>query len=174
MTSSRNGNSPHANGAIPAPIYMSSTFQCSALGGSFPRNTSCPLWVIPSRKKNRNGNERPNAVLDRSFTFWLLCRVRGKTVYLRRNNTARSSTIGHCRKPEIAIISRLWPKNSSAWSVNSRKEAAPATNTARCARACMTPACAKTASTIAVPAARPATCKPRLEASPPIGDRFSI
>ena len=58
-------------------------------------------------------------------------------------------------------------------SVTSRKGHAPATNTACSARAFMRSACAKTAPTIAVPAAKPATCKPRWEARAPAGNSRS-
>src|SRR6476620_10458484 len=68
---------PRDRGHPGAHIYVI-YFPMCRVGWVFPRSTSCPLWVIPSRKKNRNGNERPNAILDRRFTFWLLYRVQGK------------------------------------------------------------------------------------------------
>src|SRR5262249_52757660 len=45
-------------------------------------------------------------------------------------------------------------------SARCRKSGASALGIAACARACSTRACAKTDITIAVPAAKPATCKP--------------
>src|SRR5438270_104044 len=73
----------------------------------------------------------------------------------------RPSAIAHLAP--FALISPIWPRNFSAASASSPSAAAPATNIAGFARVSMKFACAKTASTIAGPAAKRAICRHNME-----------